>query len=131
MADRMGTGIPKERLLIVEDNPEMQKLLHYFLSTNWEVFAAYDLETALDLAKAQRFEAVLMDINLGGGSTGHDGLHAIRQTPHNALTPVVAVTAYALPGDRERFLSDGFDGYIAKPFARQQLEEVIAKMLAA
>jgi len=142
MTDRMQTGIHKvqssngrasaprkERLLIVEDNPEMQKLLHYFLSTRWEVFAAFDLQTALELATDQRFEAVLMDINLGEGTTGLDGLRAIRQTTPNASTPVVAVTAYALPGDRERFLSDGFDGYIAKPFARQQLEDVIATVI--
>ena len=109
----------------------MQKLLHYFLSPRWEVYAAFDLESAIELAAARSFDVVLMDINLGEGTTGVEVLRTIRQIPQNALTPVVAVTAYALPGDRERFLAEGFDGYISKPFARQQLEGVIECVIAA
>jgi CheY-like chemotaxis protein len=131
LADGSSSARRHQKLLVVEDNPEMQKLLHYFLSPRWEVFAAFDLDAAIELALARSFDAVLMDINLGEGTTGVEVLRAIRQIPQNALTPVVAVTAYALPGDRERFLAEGFDGYIGKPFARQQLEGVIESVIAA
>ncbi|NNE36655.1 MAG: response regulator [Rhodothermales bacterium] len=109
------------KLLAVEDNPEMLMLLKHLLSVSYEVHTGINMTTALEEIDANQFEVVLMDINLGTRETGVDVLHAIRNRPTYAETPVIAVTAYALPGDRERFLEEGFDAYIGKPFTRQQL----------
>lgn len=116
------------RLLAVEDNPEMQKLFYHFLSPRWDVYSAYDMKTAMQLAGKIEFDVILMDINLGEATTGVDVLHALREMDQYKTTPIVAVTAYALPGDRERFLADGFDGYIGKPFAKQQLVRMLEKI---
>lgn len=116
------------RLLAVEDNPEMQKLFYHFLSPRWDVYSAYDMKTAMQLAGKISFDVILMDINLGEATTGVDVLHALRKMPRYANTPIVAVTAYALPGDRERFLADGFDAYIGKPFAKQQLVRMLEQI---
>ena len=71
-----------------------------------------------------------MDINLGEDETGVDVMLKIRELPGYKNIPIVAVTAYALPGDRERFLQAGFDGYIGKPFTKQQLFRMMDQVLA-
>jgi CheY-like chemotaxis protein/anti-sigma regulatory factor (Ser/Thr protein kinase) len=123
---------PKEkpRVLAVEDNPDMLILLQHLLSSRCEVFTAGDGSTALSLARETRFDAVLMDINLGEDETGVDVMLNIRKMSGYESTPFVAVTAYALPGDRERFLQAGFDGYIGKPFTKQQLFRMMDQILA-
>jgi len=119
------------RLLAVEDNPEMQKLFTHFLAPQWDVDPAWDMESALQMASETAYDAVLMDINLGNKATGVDVLRALRGLPHYAGTPIIAVTAYALPGDRERFLGEGFDAYIGKPFGQQDLVGTLDGALAA
>ncbi len=112
-------SLPK--ILAVEDNPEMLMLLRHILSVNWEVHTGTNMQSALEEIDANQFAIVLMDINLGTAETGVDVLKEIRRRPSYQNIPIVAVTAYALPGDRERFLEEGFDAYIGKPFTRQQL----------
>jgi CheY-like chemotaxis protein len=117
-------------VLAVEDNPEMLTLFRHLLASVCDVFTAMDMQTALAAVAANQFDAVLMDINLGTEETGVDVLHALRAIPAYERVPVVAVTAYALPGDRERFLEEGFDAYIGKPFTRQQLTRMLERILA-
>ena len=122
------------RVLAMDDNPAMLYLLERFLDevpeVN-EVDTAEDEETALALTRRHRYDVVLLDINLGGIRTGVDVLHELRQVPEYAAVPAVAVTAYALPGDRERFLEAGFDAYLGKPFTEEQLREVLIAVLPA
>ncbi len=120
----------KPHVLAVEDNPDMLVLLQHLLSSRCEVSTASNGSAAFDLAKTNQFDAVLMDINLGENETGVDVMLNIRELDGYAATPFVAVTAYALPGDRERFLQAGFDGYIGKPFTKQQLFRMMDQILA-
>ena len=120
------------RVLAVDDNPAMLYLLERFLEEIPEVSAfdtAEDDETAHTLAQKHRYDVVLMDINLGGARTGEDVLHDLRSLPDYAATPVVAVTAYAMPEDRARFLEAGFDAYLGKPFTEEQLRTLLTQML--
>ena len=122
------------RVLAVDDNPAMLYLLERFLEEMpeaSEVDTAEDEESALALARRQRYDVVLLDINLGVIRTGVDVLQALRQLPEYAMVPAVAVTAYALPGDRERFLEAGFDAYLSKPFTEEQLRQVLIAVLLA
>lgn len=66
-----------------------------------------------------------MDINLGEGKSGTELLHLLRDQEPAEGIPAVAVTAYAMPGDREALLNKGFDGYVGKPFAKAELTETI------
>ena len=120
------------RVLAVDDNPAMLYLLERFLEEVLEVpevDAAGDEETALALARLHRYDVMLLDINLGVIRTGVDVLHELRQLPAYATVPAVAVTAYALPGDRERFLEAGFDAYLGKPFTEEELRQVLIEVL--
>ncbi|MCB0719403.1 MAG: response regulator [Bacteroidetes bacterium] len=128
--DPAPTDGPRPKLLAVEDNPEMLMLLRHLLSVNWEVHTGVNMETAISEVDANQFEIILMDINLGTQETGVDVLHRIRERAAYRTTPVIAVTAYALPGDRERFLEEGFDDYIGKPFTRQQLFRLLDSIMS-
>ena len=106
----------KQRLLLVEDNPETAFLVLHLLLDACDVTLALNGEEALLKAKDRAFDAVLLDINLGPGDNGTDVLHRLRHLSGYEKVPVAALTAYALPGDRERFLNLGFDSYLSKPF---------------
>jgi CheY-like chemotaxis protein len=70
-----------------------------------------------------------MDISLTGGMSGEDALKIIKENPKYQKIPVIAMTAHALLGDKEHFLSVGFDDYIAKPFTMEQLAQLLFKFL--
>lgn len=114
-----------KRLLIVEDNPDTLTLLNYLLKPQFEIVQAAHVDEALDVADGEHFDLLVLDINLGERRTGIDLLHLLREHPEHAETPALALTAYAMPGDRERFMKEGFNEYVSKPFTREQLFEAI------
>ena len=104
-----------ERILIAEDNGKNMKLFRDVLqASGYETLEATTGERAIELAAQRTPDLVLMDIQLAG----MDGLTALRRLREDGTTaaiPVVALTAQAMTGDRERFLKAGFNGYMAKP----------------
>jgi CheY-like chemotaxis protein len=103
------------RILVIEDNPANMQLMAYLLKAfGYTPLEAIDGETGL--LEVQRLvpELVLCDLQLPG-IDGYEVLRQIKATPDLAAIPVVAVTAYAMVGDRDRVLAAGFNGYIAKP----------------
>lgn len=117
------------RILAVEDNPDTQLLLRYLLRDPYELRIVTRVDAALQEATTGTFDLLLLDINLGEERTGTDLLGRLRGEAAYRETPALAVTAYAMPGDRERFLRSGFDGYISKPFTRKELLEAIERAL--
>jgi len=115
----------KPRLLAVEDNPETRMLLRYFLQEHFDLLLAATFDEALELARQEHAEVLLLDINLGEQRTGIDLLHELRERLTYRDTPAIAFTAYARPEDRDRFLQEGFDEYLTQPFTRQQLLKAI------
>jgi two-component system cell cycle response regulator DivK len=116
-------------VLIVEDNPLNMKLARAILEGNgYQVLEATDAEQGLALARAHRPALVLMDIHLPGidGITAAQRLRADPATQHAKL---LAVTALAMKGDRERILAAGFDGYVSKPFRIAELRAAVAAAL--
>jgi two-component system cell cycle response regulator DivK len=118
------------KILIVEDNPVNMKLAVILLnSANYTVLSATDAEAALSLARSERLDLILMDVQL----PGMDGLQAVALLKRDEATraiPVIALTALAMKGDEERIRAAGYDGYIAKPIHRQKFLETIAAQLA-
>jgi CheY-like chemotaxis protein len=103
-------------VLVVEDNEQNMELATYLLEeAGYEVRGAATAEEMREaLASGLRPDLVLMDMQLAGV----DGLELVaelRRDSANAELPVVALTAHAMRGDRERFVAGGCDGYIAKP----------------
>ena len=80
-------------------------LLKRMLGRLYDITLADNEQEALNLATQKRYDMVLMDINLGTKRTGVDVLDSLRDMDHYRQTPVIAVTAYAMPGDRESFLA--------------------------
>ena len=103
------------RILIVDDN-EMNVEMASFLLTRagMEVTSVLDGHGALDSVASFQPDLVLMDMQLPG-TDGLELVAELRQEPRFRHLPIVALTAHALRGDRERFLAGGCDGYIAKP----------------
>ncbi len=122
-------------ILLVEDNKDTQELIKALLEDRCIVTTAASFQEARDVVYdlmetiGQVFDAVLVDINLGGGFSGIDLLAALRTLPIYHEVAIAALTAYALPGDRERFLEMGFDAYLRKPFTADELLEFIAQLL--
>lgn len=116
-------------ILAVEDNFETQVLIRHMLKKHYNIETASDGDAAIAKVKEQTFDLILMDINLGRGRTGEEVLRDVRQMDNGKDTPVVALTAYALQGDRERFIEKGFNNYLSKPFTKDQLMLVIGKYL--
>lgn len=118
-------------LLIAEDNEETCLLLRHQLSEHFNLTIASSVDKALALADAHAYDLLILDINLGGKRSGVDLLQELRTRDALAHVPALALTAYAMPGDKEHFLSAGFDGYIGKPFSRADLIEAIEDALSA
>jgi len=118
------------RILAVEDNSETQLLLEHLLKKSFEVVVVPGVDAALEAVDNHSFDALLLDINLSEQRTGTDLLHLLRERDDMADVPAIALTAYAMPGDREDFLEAGFDQYVSKPFTRADLKEAIEMTLA-
>lgn len=129
------TTHPRCHILLVEDNEDTQKLIEALLEDRCELTIVGDALAAQAAARqmletmGQPFDAILMDIHLGRGPNGIDALAALRTLPAYRAVPIAALTAYALPGDRERFLEVGFDAYLRKPFTADELLEFTAQLL--
>jgi two-component system cell cycle response regulator DivK len=107
--------MPGERILIAEDNEKSMKLLRDVLQVKgYDTLEATTGERAVELAVEHVPDLVLMDIQLPDLS-GVEALSRLRGDERTASIPVLALTAQAMLGDRERFLAAGFDGYVAKP----------------
>ena len=119
------------RILVVEDNEATQTFIRYLLSrAGYEVTVAPHADAARKAWQETAFNLVLMDIHLGNEKTaGIHLLEELRQHPNYTQTPIIAVTAYALPGDRERFIEIGFSAHLSKPFTREGLLKLVQQFL--
>ena len=116
----------KKTILVVEDNPLNMKLVKGLLKIGkYLMLEANDAESGIQLIREQQPDLVLMDIQL----PGMDGLAAtkiLKEDPSVKNIPIVALTSYAMQGDKEKALEAGCTGYIAKPIdTRKFLENVI------
>jgi two-component system cell cycle response regulator DivK len=118
------------RILCVEDNPQNMRLVRKILtSAGYEVLEAVDGMSGIQIAQAEHPNLILMDVNL----PDIDGLEATtRLKSHTAMAniPVIALTANAMHGDRERCLAAGCNGYVPKPITKNELLNTVAHFLA-
>ena len=114
------TSSKRPAILLIEDDEVIRTMLPAMLQPEFEVTAMADAESALVEAMRTNFDLVLMDIGL----PEMDGVDAMRQLhtiPGYEESPIVALTGYALPNDRQRFTEAGFTAHIAKPFVPEDL----------
>lgn len=103
------------KVLVIEDNLDNLKLISYALKrAGYELVTATNGEDGMALAQVEPLAFILMDINL----PGMDGLETTRRIRHSKIDgkiPIIAITSFAMVGDRERILAAGCNGYIEKP----------------
>lgn len=118
------------KILYVEDNPLNMRLVKKILiDLGFDMLEAVDGRSGIELAVVHTPDLILLDINL----PDIDGLEITRQLKQHATTrriPIIALTANAMYGDKERCLDAGCDGYIAKPVAKLELKNVLHHFLA-
>ncbi|MCH8618327.1 response regulator [Undibacterium sp. TS12] len=119
------------RILIIEDNPVNMKLAAFLLqNAGHEVLQAVDAEQGMQVAHDMLPDLILMDMQL----PGIDGITATRQLKTDAATAqikIIALTAFAMSGDEERFRAAGCDAYMAKPIRYQAFLSLVDAMLKA
>ena len=113
------------KILVVEDSPDIRLLVRMLLeAAGHDVLTASDGRSGVETARKERPDLVLMDLSLPILS-GWEATRAIKDDPDISSIPVVAVTAHAMHGDRERALAAGCDGFIAKPIDEETFEPLV------
>ncbi|HWW76027.1 MAG TPA: response regulator [Pyrinomonadaceae bacterium] len=103
------------KILFVEDDTDIRDLVRLALEDEHEILSAETAEEGLAAATEHEPDVILMDISLGGALDGLAATGRLREDPRFDRTPVVALTAHAMPGDRERALAAGCDEHWTKP----------------
>lgn len=117
------------KILYVEDNPQNLRLVRKMLRIGgYDMIEATDGTTGVYLAQSELPDLILMDVNL----PDIDGIEATQRLKASAMAsriPIIALTANAMHGDRDRFLGAGCDGYLAKPVTKNELLNIIGYFL--
>ena len=118
-----------ELILIVEDNPVNLKLLRDVLQfRGYTTLEAETGEGGVDLARTGRPALILMDVQLPG-MNGREAMKVLKAEEGTRHIPIIALTAFAMKGDRERFLAEGFDGYMSKPIDIKAIPNLVESYL--
>jgi len=115
----------KGRILVVEDNMDTYELVHFILEKNgYETFLAMNGRDGVDAARKQKPDLVIMDMSMpemdGWTATG-----LIKRDAQTSAIPLIALTAHALPGDRQRAMDAGCNEYITKPMDLSALVKTV------
>lgn len=117
------------KILIVEDNENNRTLLKDLLTCHgYEVVVATDGQEGVAQARSEMPDLILMDIQM----PGMDGMTAgsiLKGDPATGSLKIIALTSFAMQGDREKFLDAGFDDYLAKPISTRELPGLVEKWL--
>ncbi len=120
----------KPTVLIVDDDKASRDVTRLFLKEICDADIAFDGYSAVQMAGEKKYDAILMDIGLGREMNGLEATRRIRKIPGYENVPVVAVTAYAMRGDKEEFLNAGCTHYISKPFESITIKTLVKEVLS-
>lgn len=118
------------RLLVIEDNPDNLELMTYLLRAfGHQVLTAGDGADGLRVARREALDLIVCDVHLPK-MDGYEVARQLKADPALRRIPLLAVTALAMVGDRDKVLAAGFDGYLAKPIDPQEFAQQVASYLA-
>lgn len=119
-----------KRILVIEDNPINMELITYLLRAfNYSVFNAEDGDMGIQLAYQEKFDLIICDVHMPK-KDGYEVVKQLKGNPALCMTPIIAVTALAMVGDREKLLSSNFDGYISKPIIPERFVNQIESFMS-
>lgn len=117
------------RVLIADDHEQNRKMIRIVLQkSGYETVEAVNGEEALRLARETLPAVILMDIQMPRVD-GIQAMKILKAAPDTAAILIVALTSYAMRGDRDRFLAEGFDGYLSKPINIKEFQETLRNLL--
>ncbi|MDZ4701056.1 MAG: CheR family methyltransferase [Rhodothermales bacterium] len=119
----------KKRVLVIEDDLDTQELMMLLLRDRYEVIVTSNATEALQKAQQDDYEAILMDLNLGGSRSGFELLADVRRVDGYQSVPVLAVSALPIDVIRKQLIKSGFNGYIAKPFTRARIYDALESVM--
>jgi CheY-like chemotaxis protein len=128
---KMDTPDPRRTVLVVEDDAQSQLYMRILLSRSYDVIIAGSGNEAWLALEDHPVDVVLMDLSLRDNEDGLMLTRRIRSSSRRSGIPVIAVTAHAFPGDRQRCTEAGCDDYVAKPFTWTRLLELIRHYLTS
>jgi CheY-like chemotaxis protein len=128
-ADNKTSGQERKRILIVEDNTETQLILKIYLRDFYDVDLVQTGTEGIKKIKKNEYALIILDINLPGDIDGDDVIRKIRTDPELKSVPILVVTAYALKGDKEKYLSMGASGYLAKPVDKKVILKAVQELI--
>jgi CheY-like chemotaxis protein len=112
-------------VLLIEDDEPTANIIKIYLNeichTEWTTKG----EEAINMARKKEYSIVMVDINLGIGLDGLETIKEIKKINGYHNIPIIAVTAYAMHGDKEKFLKEGCTHYISKPFEKKEIGDLI------
>lgn len=117
------------KILYVENDIDNQTLMQIVFNKFVHIDIANDALEGIKMSKENDYSIILMDINLGSGMNGKDVTRLIRKNPKYKDIPIVAVTAFAMEGDREEFMESGCTHYLSKPFEVEEMQKLIFGLL--
>ncbi|OIO22191.1 MAG: hypothetical protein COZ80_05470 [Ignavibacteria bacterium CG_4_8_14_3_um_filter_37_9] len=117
------------RILSVDDGLENRIIITKFLQNLFEVEDAVNAIEAIQKAKREKYDLILMDISLDGVIDGRTAAKEIRKICGYKDIPIIAITGYAFLTDREELFREGFNGFLAKPYCKEQLIEIVEQHL--
>jgi CheY-like chemotaxis protein len=117
-------------ILYIEDDFLCQEVVKLYLKNIVNIDIASNAQNALYMLENKTYNMLLLDINLGKDISGLDVIEKIKKIPHYKDIPVVAVTAYAMKGDKEEIMKAGCSYYLSKPFEKDELLNIISKALS-
>ncbi len=120
--------IAKKKILLVEDDELCAYTVLRLMKNEFDFVHKFSGSEGIEEARKYKFDLLLLDIGLKD-SNGIDVLKEIKNIPHYQDVHAIAVTAYAMLGDREKFLKHGFSYYIAKPYIIQEFKDLIYRAL--
>jgi DNA-binding response OmpR family regulator len=119
------------RLLIADDQDPIRQMVRITLATQgWEILEATDGTQALRLARSERPDLALLDVDMGIGPTGFDVCRAMKSDDKTMHVPVVMLTAFDNEADRAKGFAAGADRYLTKPFSPLALIDTIRSIIA-
>ncbi|MCX6150055.1 MAG: ATP-binding protein [Ignavibacteriales bacterium] len=116
-------------ILYVEDDLVSQKLIKTLVASSYNIDCIADGEGAIELVKRNKYDIILMDINLGGKLNGIETIKLLQKIKGYRKIPIIAITVYAMAGDKEKLLSEGCTHYISKPFAKSEFLSLLKEAL--
>lgn len=125
----INTKQERKKILIVEDNTETQLILKIYLRDFYEVDIVQTASEALKKIRKVKYALIILDINLPGELDGNDVIKSLKTDPELKIIPILVVTAYALKGDREKYLSMGANDYLAKPVGKQDIVRIVKELV--